>query len=185
MKQFFESRNGPGVVTKAEVFVALGANLPGPDGGPPLETLRNAIQRLDRLPGIRVARVSRWYRTAPVPAGDQPDYVNAVVALRVGSDDGVDPAWLLDQLMTIELEHGRQRGAANAARTLDLDVVAIGGLVRDAPDPILPHPRAHLRRFVMAPLADVAPDWVHPVLGETAAAILARLPEDGVTALEP
>lgn len=170
---------------KDDVFVALGANLPGNDGRPPLSTLREAVRQLDSLPNLRVARISRWYRSAPVPASDQPDYINAVAALTVDSKDGVDPAWLLAQLMDIESAHGRRRSSTNAARTLDLDIVAIGRLVRDAPDPILPHPRAHLRRFVMAPLADVAPDWVHPVLAETAVAILARLPEAGVIPFEP
>ena len=77
--------------------------------------------------------------------------------------------------MELETVCGRQRSTPNAARTLDLDIIAIGDLVRDAPDPILPHPRAHLRAFVLAPLADVAPGWVHPVLGQTAARMLADL----------
>ena len=85
--------------------------------------------------------------------------------------------------MAIEAASGRRRSEANAARTLDLDIIAIGEMVRAAPDPILPHPRAHLRRFVLAPLADVAPGWVHPLLHETAAALLARLPADGVSVL--
>ncbi len=95
----------------------------------------------------------------------------------------VDPAGLLAQLLTIEAEFGRQRAEVNAARTLDLDLIAMDDLVRAAPDPILPHPRAHLRRFVMAPLADVAPDWVHPIFGETATTLLARLQNEGVTSL--
>ena len=72
---------------------------------------------------------------------------------------------------------------ADAARTLDLDLIAIGGLVRDAPDPVLPHPRAHLRSFVLRPLSDVAADWVHPRLGRTAAELLRALPEQGVERL--
>lgn len=167
------------------IFVALGANLPGPDGKPPLATLQQAVARLDALPRLRVAALSRWYRTRPVPASDQPDYVNAVAALRVDSGQPIDPALLLAELMAIEAAFGRRRAEANAARTLDLDIIAINGLVRAAPDPVLPHPRAHLRRFVMAPLADIAPDWVHPILGETAAELLARLPDQGVTVIDP
>ena len=72
----------------------------------------------------------------------------------------------------------------HAARTLDLDIIAIGDLVRDEPDPVLPHPRAHLRAFVLRHLADVAPDWMHPVLGRTAAALLADLPPQDIQPLE-
>ncbi len=82
--------------------------------------------------------------------------------------------------MAVETACGRQRSVANAARTLDLDIIAIGNLVRDEPDPILPHPRAHLRAFVLAPLADVAPGWVHPVLGRTAIDLLANLPRQDI-----
>ncbi len=83
--------------------------------------------------------------------------------------------------MLIEKDFGRQRKAANAARTLDLDIIAIGDMIRSEPDPILPHPRAHERAFVLAPLADVAPDWVHPVLGLTASALLAKVGRRGLS----
>ena len=129
---------------------------------------------LDSLPGVRLAGLSRWYETAPMPPSGQPPYVNAVAALRVDPGVILDPAALLRRLMAIETACGRQRSTPNAARTLDLDIIGIGGLVRDAPDPVVPHPRAHLRAFVLAPLADVAPDWVHPVLGETAAVLAAK-----------
>ena len=141
------------------------------------------MTRLRRLPGLRVTAQSRWYRTAPVPPSGQPDYINGVVALAANQGIRVDPAVLLAQLLTIESEFGRQRAEVNAARTLDLDLIAMDDLVRTAPDPILPHPRAHLRRFVMAPLVDVAPDWMHPILNETATALLARLRNEGVTSL--
>jgi 2-amino-4-hydroxy-6-hydroxymethyldihydropteridine diphosphokinase len=138
---------------------------------------------LDLIPGLRVAALSRWFESAPVPPSGQPPYVNAVARLRV--DPGVmpDPASLLDRLMQIETACGRQRSTPNAARTLDLDIIGIGDLVRAAPDPIVPHPRAHLRAFVLAPLADVAPDWVHPVLGQTAASLLAALPQQEIRPL--
>jgi 2-amino-4-hydroxy-6-hydroxymethyldihydropteridine diphosphokinase len=85
--------------------------------------------------------------------------------------------------MEVEAACGRERSVPNAARTLDLDIIGIGDLVRLAPDPILPHPRVHLRAFVLAPLVDVAPDWVHPVLGRSAAALLADLPPQEIRPL--
>lgn len=154
------------------ILVAIGANLPSRDGASPLATCRDAAVVLDAVPGLRLRGLSRWWRTAPVPPSSQPDYVNGV-ALLAGR---ADPATLLAALHAIEARHGRQRGAPNAARSLDLDLIAVDGLVRDAPDPILPHPRAHERAFVLAPLADVVPDWVHPRLGLSVAALLAGLP---------
>jgi 2-amino-4-hydroxy-6-hydroxymethyldihydropteridine diphosphokinase len=183
MHQFCEYRNGDDGISMTMTLIGVGANIPGADGSSPLETCRQAVARLDLLPGLRVAAVSRWFLTAPVPPSGQPDYVNAVVALRVEPGQAIDPAELLARLMQIEAAFGRQRTRPNAPRTLDLDIVAIGGLVRDAPDPIVPHPRAHERAFVLAPLVDVAPGWVHPVLGRTAADLLAALPPQEIRTL--
>ena len=157
------------------ILVALGANLPGKGATSPLQACRAAATALDSLPGLRLVGLSRWFLTAPVPPSGQPDYVNGVAMLR----GTADPAMLLAALQAIEARAGRMRGAPDAARTLDLDIVAMGpggGLCRAAPDPVLPHPRAHLRGFVLVPLLDVAPDWVHPVLHRSAAALLAALP---------
>lgn len=145
------------------LLVAIGANLPGPDGTPPLNTCRRAVGLLGVA--MRLKGLSRWYLTEPVPPSGQPPYVNAVAHLDGAPD--ADPADVLATLMRIEAQCGRVRGVPNAARTLDLDLIAMGGLVRQSPDLILPHPRAHERAFVLAPLADVAPGWVHPLLGRT------------------
>ncbi len=153
------------------ILVAIGANLPAPGGGSPLTTCRHAAVALDALPGLRLRGLSRWWRTTPVPRSDQPDYVNAV-ALLAGA---IDPAVLLASLHAVEARFGRARGLANAARTLDLDIIAVGAMLRDA-DPVLPHPRAHAREFVLAPLVEVAPGWVHPRLGIDAAALLHAVP---------
>lgn len=172
---------------KSMALIAIGANLPRPDGETPLQTCRHAAVRLDHLAGARLAGLSRWYVSTPVPPSGQPPYVNGVALLVFQGPRSIDPAALLGQLMDLEAECGRRRSAPNAARTLDLDLIAIdtaaGSLVRSSPDPILPHPRAHLRAFVLAPVADVAPAWRHPVLGRTAADLLADLPDQDIRLL--
>ena len=164
------------------ILVAIGANLPGPDGISALETCRRAAASLDALPGLMLKGLSRWYETDPVPPSDQPPYINGV-ALLVGPMP--DPVELLAALQGIENAFGRVRGEANAPRTLDLDIISMGELMRAALDPILPHPRTHVRGFVLAPLADVAPDWVHPRFGLTARALLAQIPPGGVRLVTP
>jgi 2-amino-4-hydroxy-6-hydroxymethyldihydropteridine diphosphokinase len=168
---------------QAMVLIAIGANLPAPDGTPPLETCRQAARALAGLPGLRLVAVSRWYETAPVPPSGQPPYVNGIALLRAAGP--VDPAALLAALHAVEAGRGRARSLPNAARTLDLDLIAIDGLVRDAPDPILPHPRAHLRGFVLRPLVDVAPGWVHPRLGQDARALLRAMPPEPFRVIDP
>ncbi|HLY89430.1 MAG TPA: 2-amino-4-hydroxy-6-hydroxymethyldihydropteridine diphosphokinase [Acetobacteraceae bacterium] len=167
------------------ILVGIGSNLPGQDGVAPLETCRWAVRRLAALPGLRLDAVSQWYVTRPMPPSGQPPYVNAVARLAVDPDAAEpDPAVLLAALHAIEAEAGRVRGEPNAARTLDLDIVAMGGMVRTAPDPVLPHPRAHLRAFVLVPLLDVAAGWIHPVEGVEAGELLRRLPDQGIRLLQ-
>ena len=166
------------------ILVAVGANLPAGSGTTPLETCLDAVEALRAIPGLRVAAVSSWYETEPMPPSGQPPYVNGVARL----EGAIDPAALLAALHAIEAGHGRTRAERNAARPLDLDVIAMddpaglpgaASLERHAPDPVVPHPRAHLRRFVLEPLRDVAPAWTHPALGRTVTELLADLaPQD-------
>ena len=169
------------------ILIAIGGNLATADGVPPLEVCRRAATALDAMPGIRLRGLSAWYSTAPIPPSDQPRFVNAVAHLVVeGGAAEPDPARLLGALQAIELRAGRARGAINAARTLDLDIIAMGEggqTVRAGPDPILPHPRAHERGFVLTPLGEVAPGWVHPVLRMGVAALVAALPPQDVRLL--
>ncbi len=97
----------------------------------------------------------------------------------------MNPVWLLRQLHLIEAEAGRLRSVPNAARTLDLDLIDANGAILQQADLILPHPRAHLRAFVLQPVRDVAPEWRHPILGQTAAELLAALPPQQISPLVP
>jgi 2-amino-4-hydroxy-6-hydroxymethyldihydropteridine diphosphokinase len=165
------------------ILIAIGGNLPRPDGAHPLETCREALRALAELPGYRLEKVSRWYETRPVPSSGQPNYINGVARLAHAPGLAESPEALLAALQTIERRFGRRRAEPNAARTLDLDLIAMDELVRDEPDPIVPHPRAHLRAFVLLPLLDVAPDWVHPRNGESGHALLEAVDRTGVRAL--
>lgn len=164
------------------ILIALGANLPGSDGAAPDTTCQEALTALCAVPGLKFVSVSRWYRTSPVPPDpDQPDYCNGVARFA----GLVEPAALLAALHEIEAAFGRRRGEANAARTLDLDLIDMDGRIRREPPPVLPHPRAHLRKFVLRPLLDVAPDWVHPVLEISGRRLLAELNAAGDETIEP
>lgn len=161
-------------------LVAIGANLPHAAGGAPIETCRWAAGRLAAIPGMRVLAVSSWWESAPVPPDpDSPPYVNGVALL----EGETTPEALLAALHAIEDEAGRQRPYANAPRVLDLDLIDLGGRVRQAPPPVLPHPRAHLRAFVLKPLAEVAPGWVHPVLKAPVAALVAGVEDQAIRRL--
>jgi 2-amino-4-hydroxy-6-hydroxymethyldihydropteridine diphosphokinase len=151
------------------ILIALGANLPGRHGSP-RQTLEAALAALPSR-GIAVRSRSAWYLTAPVPVSDQPDYVNGVAEI----ETALDAPATLAALHAVEADFGRVRGVANAARVLDLDLLDYDGQVRSAA-PVLPHPRIAERAFVLYPLREVAPDWVHPVRGRTVEELIAALP---------
>ena len=156
------------------ILVALGANLPGPWGGPK-EGLEAALEQFSSY-GLRVEEVSPLYQTAAVTPYAQPDFVNAVVRISAA----YSPDALLAQLHRIEAAFGRVRTQRWAERTLDLDLLDFDSVVRPenrSNHLILPHPRLGLRAFVLVPLADVAPGWRHPVSGENAAQMLKSLPK--------
>lgn len=159
------------------ILLALGANLPSP-AGPPRLTLEAAVKRL-RMAGVEIVSQSRWYRSRAHPPSSQPDYVNGVIAVQ----SRLPPRGLLDLMHKIEWDFGRRRGEANAARVIDLDLLDYDGRVADGPEaPILPHPRLHERAFVLLPLAEIAPDWLHPVSRKPLGRLIAELPR-GQTAV--
>ena len=164
------------------IFVGLGANLPSPEFGTPRATLMAALEAFAAR-GIHVAARSRWYRSAPVPVSDQPWFVNGVVRV----ETGLGPESLLAVLHEIEAAFGRHRRQRGEARILDLDLLAFHNRIspghnRISPGKegalVLPHPRLHLRAFVLLPLAEIAPDWRHPRLGGPISALIAGLAED-------
>jgi 2-amino-4-hydroxy-6-hydroxymethyldihydropteridine diphosphokinase len=160
--------------------------------GGPLQTVQAAVGELDRAP-FKLLKVSRFYQTPCFPKGAGPDFVNAAVTLAFQGE----PDAVLRHLHEIEARFGRERVSRWGARTLDLDLLAVAGRIlpdeivlknwielspgrqlEEAPDQlILPHPRLHERGFVLVPMADVAPDWVHPILGRSVRQMLDGLPD--------
>ena len=153
------------------ILVGIGSNLAAPPLGSSLDTVMAAMAQLPAL-GIVVVLRSRWYRSQPVPPSDQPWYVNGAAVV----ESRLPPAALLTALLALEARFGRRRSAPNAARTLDLDLLDYDGRQSEGARLTLPHPRLHERRFVLAPLAEIAPHWRHARLALSASELFARLP---------
>jgi len=182
-----------------DFLIALGGNMPS-SAGDPVATLQAALHQIAQA-GIKVTTTSPFYKTPCFPAGAGPDYINAAAALAF---EGT-PHDLLAHLNAIEAAFDRERVTRWGQRTLDLDLIAAGDAV--LPDPathatwrhlplseqiattpdqlIVPHPRLQDRAFVLVPLADIAPDWTHPILGHSVARMLSDLPPDEVAAVTP
>jgi 2-amino-4-hydroxy-6-hydroxymethyldihydropteridine diphosphokinase len=144
------------------VIIALGGNLPGEHDS--VESLLEAALATFHDNGLKVVARSGWWRSAAWPDPSAPAYLNGVTIV----ETDLGPAETLRVLHAIERRFGRERHVPNAPRTLDLDLIAYGRQVLDGPGVTLPHPRAHERRFVMGPLAEIAPGWLHPKLRQTA-----------------
>jgi 2-amino-4-hydroxy-6-hydroxymethyldihydropteridine diphosphokinase len=146
------------------VAIALGSNL-----GDRERHLRTALAALAQL--LTDLRVSSFHETDPVGVAPQPRFLNAAATGRTA----LPAAALLSELLAIEKRHGRERPHAGAARTLDLDLILYGDTVRDEPGLVVPHPRFRDRRFVLAPLAEIAGEWRDPTTGLTVGELLERL----------
>jgi 2-amino-4-hydroxy-6-hydroxymethyldihydropteridine diphosphokinase len=112
------------------------------------------------------------YLSDPVGHEDQPDFYNAAAEIRWAGS----PEELLAATRRLERRLGRRRTFPGGPREIDIDILDFGGIVRDSPDPVLPHPRLADRRFALAPLAEIAPGWRHPVTGQTARGMMRKLP---------
>lgn len=141
------------------IFIGLGSNLPGRFGSC-VSILRDAVKQIERHASEKALRSSIWV-SAPVPVSDQPDYHNAVIALH----DAPEPHVLLEEMFAIERAFDRERDKddRNAPRTLDLDLIAYHDQIINDAVLDLPHPRLRERLFVLNPLAEIAPHWIHPL----------------------
>ncbi len=151
------------------VYLSLGSNL-----GQRRELLLAAIERLRRVG--RVVSVSSVYETQPVGVADQPWFLNCAVAV----ESKHPPEQLLNEILAIERDMGRERTRKKGPRKIDLDILLFGERVVDSPELIIPHPAMHQRRFVLEPLAEIAPQACHPLLKKTVRELLAEF-DDGQT----
>jgi 2-amino-4-hydroxy-6-hydroxymethyldihydropteridine diphosphokinase len=159
----------------ATAYIGLGANL-----GDRASALRQAARQIGALG--RVTAVSSLYETEPVGFREQPPFLNAVIAL----ETDLPPAALFETLLGIERDLGRVRSFRNAPRILDLDVLLLDDLILNTPELTVPHPRMHERVFVLAPLAEIAPDLRHPALDTSVSNLFAALPDhSGVAVWTP
>lgn len=153
--------------------IALGSNL-----GQSLEIVKSALKTLAQTPGILLQRQSSYYQTAPV-GPPQPDYINACALL----ETKLTPEDLLQTLLDIEAGFGRVRQERWGPRLLDLDLLIFGDRIIDHPTLQIPHPRMHERAFVLVPLAEIAPDWMHPTVGKAIAELVQAVDCSGVKKL--
>jgi 2-amino-4-hydroxy-6-hydroxymethyldihydropteridine diphosphokinase len=157
-------------------YLGLGANV-----GDPARQLAEALQRLHAAEEVEVTRVSTFYRNPPLGPEDQPWYVNAAARVRTR----LGPEELLRLLQQVETALGRVRAERWGPRRLDLDLLLYDGEVIFGPDLVVPHPEMHRRAFVLAPLAEIAPQAWHPVLQKSAGDLLAELDPTDRAALSP
>jgi 2-amino-4-hydroxy-6-hydroxymethyldihydropteridine diphosphokinase len=153
----------------SKAYLALGTNL-----GDRMENLRRAIAALP--PTLRVTALSPVYETPPWGYADQPAFLN----MTVGGETDLDPQGLIAFLKNLETELGREKTFRNGPRLIDMDILFYNDLILDQADLVIPHPRLHERAFVLVPLNDIAPEWMHPALKRTVRDLLEDVDTKGV-----
>jgi len=160
------------------IIIGIGSNLPSPNIGPSLEVCNYSLDLLERR-GIKVIASSSWYKTEAIPKSTQPHYINGVASVNTNFDSLA----LLKELMNIEEFMGRTRSVRNEARIIDLDLITYNDEISQSDGLTVPHPRLCERAFVAKPIADIAPEWHHPVSGLSITEILAPLSNQKIICL--
>tara|TARA_B100000963_G_scaffold116859_1_gene101820 strand:- start:84 stop:602 length:519 start_codon:yes stop_codon:yes gene_type:complete len=153
-----------------KIIIGVGGNLKSHNGSHPIEIAENAITHLENY-SIAVTNQSSWYESEPIPKSDQPNFFNCIIFATTSLNE-LD---VLKSLHKIEHLFGRRRNIVNEARTIDLDLIDYSSKILSNDRVILPHPRAHQRKFVLEPLAELDPNWIHPVLKINVFQILKKL----------
>ena len=158
-----------------KLIIAIGGNIKSSDGMHPIDVGKKAIKLLKNYL-IFVEKKSCWYISDPIPISDQPKYFNSIIIARTNLNE-FD---VLNILHKIENKLGRVRNKVNESRVIDLDLIDYSNKILKTNSLIIPHPRAHLRRFIMEPLAELEPSWTHPILKINANQILKKLNKQNI-----
>ena len=163
----------------SKLIIGVGGNLNSSDGLHPIDVGKKAILKMKSF-SIKVQKVSSWYISEPIPKSDQPDFFNCIVL----ANTYLHEFEVLENLHLIEEALGRLRVKINESRSIDLDLIDFGNKISKCNRLIIPHPRAHLRRFVMEPIAEIDPLWVHPIKKLNAKKILNKLKKQKIKIYE-